>query len=322
MKRNALKKIVLQVEQVNLKVKGRYSQSFLKEIATFDIKLPDFCGSRCVTIRAYVEDKSIGRHDIVLGVRFIKQLGLIFDFKRSTVMWDNITTPMRQHGSITPDELLTIDAQDVEAPEIFQRATQRMERAITSNDYSSHNYQTMIFKCTHLTSNQQDTLLELFKNYSSLFDGTLGKVPNVKIHLDLKPNSKPFCARAYKIPHNILEIARKEVEELCRIGVLEANVYSEWGAPCLFRAKKSGGVRFLTDLRQLNKCLVRKPVHLPLIDEVIWKVQGFTFATCLDLNRGYYHFELEGRIQKFVWNCSSLGPLCICPPTTRMYAFV
>ena len=60
-------------------------------------------------------------------------------------MWDDITTPMRQHGSITPNELLTIDAQDVEAPEILQRATQRMERAITSNDYSSHNYQTMIF---------------------------------------------------------------------------------------------------------------------------------------------------------------------------------
>ena len=57
--------------------------------------------------------------------------------------------------------------------------------------------------------------------------------------------------------------------------------------------KKNGGVRFLTDLRQLNKCLIRRPVHLPLIDEVIWKVQGFTFATCLDLNRGYYHFELD-----------------------------
>jgi Reverse transcriptase (RNA-dependent DNA polymerase) len=70
-------------------------------------------------------------------------------------------------------------------------------------------------------------------------------------------------------------------------------IYSEWGAPCLFRPKKNGGIHFLTDLRQLNKCLVRKPVHLPLINDVIWKIQGFTFATCLDLNRGYYHFELD-----------------------------
>jgi hypothetical protein len=34
-------------------------------------------------------------------------------------------------------------------------------------------------------------------------------------------------------------------------------------------------------------------VHLPLIDDVLWKIQGFTYATCLDLNRGYYHFELD-----------------------------
>ena len=77
-KREALKGIDHQVEQVNLKVKGRYSHSQLKEIAIFDIKLPDFCGSRRATVRAYIEENSIGRHDIVLGIRFIKQLGLIF----------------------------------------------------------------------------------------------------------------------------------------------------------------------------------------------------------------------------------------------------
>jgi hypothetical protein len=127
-------------------------------------------------------------------------------------------------------------------------------------------------------------------NFSSLFDGTLGKVPGTKVHLELKPNFKPFCSQAYKIPQSIFKITSDKVEELCCIGVLEPNVYSEWGAPCLFRAKKNGGVKFLTDLCQLNKCLICKPVHLPFIDEVIWKVQGFTFATCLDLNRGYYHF--------------------------------
>jgi hypothetical protein len=70
--------------------------------------------------------------------------------------------------------------------------------------------------------------MELFKQYSSLFDGTLGKIPNIQLHLEVKPNSKPYCARAYKIPQNIVKIARQEVEELCKI------VYSEWGAPCLF----------------------------------------------------------------------------------------
>jgi hypothetical protein len=53
-KRKALKGIDHQVEQVNLEVKGRYPQSQLKEIAIFDIKLPDFCGSRSATVRACI----------------------------------------------------------------------------------------------------------------------------------------------------------------------------------------------------------------------------------------------------------------------------
>lgn len=69
-----------------------------------------------------------------------------------------------------------------------------VECAITSNEYSTHNYQSMVLNCAHLTSDQQQILIELFASYSSLFDGTLGKVPNIKVHLELKPNSKPFCA--------------------------------------------------------------------------------------------------------------------------------
>jgi Reverse transcriptase (RNA-dependent DNA polymerase) len=205
---------------------------------------------------------------------------------------------MQKSGSIKPEELTSAESQDVEAPTILQHTLRRMEKSITSNEYDEHNYRSMILKCNHLTHEQQDVLLELYSKYALLFDGTLGKVPNVQVHLDLKPNSKPFCARAYKIPHYITDIARKEVEELCCLGILQPDVYSEWGAPCLFRAKKNGGVRFLTDLRQLNKCLIRKPVHLPLIDEVLWNIQSFTFATCLDLNRGYYHFELDDPSKK------------------------
>jgi hypothetical protein len=114
-----------------------------------------------------------------------------------------------------------------------------MERLITSNEYNDHNYRSMVLKYTHLSISHQDDLLELFARYDLLFDGTFGKIPNVKVHLELKPNSKRYCARAYKIPHHILEVARKEMEELCMIGVLQADIHSEWGAPCLFRAKKT-----------------------------------------------------------------------------------
>jgi hypothetical protein len=81
----------------------------------FDIKLQDFCGSHRSTVRPYIEESSIGRHNIVLGIQFIKQLGLIFNFQKCIVIWDNLSIPMRQHGSIKPEELTIISNQDAEA---------------------------------------------------------------------------------------------------------------------------------------------------------------------------------------------------------------
>jgi hypothetical protein len=198
-KKAALQHIDHQIKKINVQVKGQHAITQLKEIAIFSVKLPDFYKSRSISIQAYVEEKTVGRHDIILGIRFIQQLGLTFDFKRHTVSWDEKVIPMRQTGSSMPEELTNIDFFHPEAPTIVQKDLKQLERSISQNQYDTHNYQSMILKCTHLDSSQQDKLPELFCAYASLFDGSLGKVPNIKVHLDLKPNSKPFCARAYKI---------------------------------------------------------------------------------------------------------------------------
>ena len=107
-KRTALKNIEHQVKKINIQVKGRYALSHLKEVALFNIKLPDFYNSHIISVRAYVEEEAVGRHDIILGIRFIHQLGLIFNFKQQTVTWDEIAIPMRHMGSIKPQELTSI----------------------------------------------------------------------------------------------------------------------------------------------------------------------------------------------------------------------
>ena len=52
-------------------------------------------------------------------------------------------------------------------------------------------------------------------------------------------------------------------------------------------------MRFITDLRQVNKRIVRKPFPIPQIADVMQKLQGFQYATALDLNMGYYHKYLR-----------------------------
>eukprot|EP00957_Ditylum_brightwellii_P185415 14118399-Ditylum_brightwellii.AAC.1 len=67
-KRDALRSIPHTTERVNGKIQGRYATESAMEVATFDIKLPELCCSKTITITAYVEDNARGRHDLVLGI--------------------------------------------------------------------------------------------------------------------------------------------------------------------------------------------------------------------------------------------------------------
>ncbi len=295
---NVLSKVKHTIEPISVPIRGRYSKVTASRLAKFDVKLPDFCNTKTISIRAYVDENPVGRHDIIFGTRVCQQLGLVFDFKHKLVTWDDISIPMKQRGSIDRESLNTIDNEDKDLPPFMQIATQRLTKGLSANTYDKHNYKEMVLRCHHLTTEQQHTLLDLFQPYAELFSGKIGMIPGPPVHLKLKPNAKPYYAKAYNIPHSIYSIARKEISDLEKAGVIQSNVQSPWGAPCMFRGKKDGGVRFLTDLRKLNASIERNPFPLPLIDECLWKIQGFTFATCFDLNRGYYHFLLDEYSQR------------------------
>ena len=64
---------------------------------------------------------------------------------------------------------------------------------------------------------------------------------------------------------------------------------SEWGSPSLTQQKaKTNCVIFLSDFWNLNRQLKRKPYFKPKIHEMLLNLEGFQFATSLDLNMGYY----------------------------------
>ena len=83
---------------------------------------------------------------------------------------------------------------------------------------------------------------------------------------------------------------KNKVEILVLMGALEVSNDSEWGDPKFSQPKtKSKQVRFLSGFRNLNKQLKNKPYPMPIINEMLLKLQGFQYAKSFDLNMGYYH---------------------------------
>jgi len=100
-------------------------------------------------------------------------------------------------------------------------------------------------------------------------------------------------AKAYPVPKAYEGTLKLEIDRLVQAGVLRKVNRSEWAFPTFIIPKKDGSVRVITDFRELNKRIKRIPYPLPKIQDLLLKLEGFTYGTSLDLNMGYYHIELD-----------------------------
>ncbi len=95
-----------------------------------------------------------------------------------------------------------------------------------------------------------------------LFDGTLGFYPHRKFHIDILPGARPKHVRPYAVARIHLEALKKELEHL----------------PTFIMPKKDGHIHWVSDLRELNKVVVRKQYHLPIIQDILKREQGTPFS--------------------------------------------
>ncbi len=64
-------------------------------------------------------------------------------------------------------------------------------------------------------------------------------------------------------------------------------------------------MRTISDFRELNKHIVRKAYPIPKISTILQELEGFTYATALDLNMGYYTIRLDPTASKM---CTIISP--------------
>ena len=89
------------------------------------------------------------------------------------------------------------------------------------------------------------------------------------------------------------ETLKKELQRLCELRVLKWQPESDWASPSFIVPKQNQTVRFVSDFRKVNKRIVRNLFPIPKISTVLPDLEGFTYATALDLNMGYYTIRLD-----------------------------
>jgi hypothetical protein len=248
-------------------------------------------------------------YNLIIGKQTLHDIDAVLDFKEKTITIDDILLPMRNINNLQLKSSISrafkLNSSYAQEPESTRNATKHMVEILDAK-YDKADLPSIVKNnCVHLSMPHGNSLLALLLKYEELFDGMLEdwKLPPVSI--ELKEGAKPCHGRPYPIPKIHKATLMKEIDCLIAIGVLKWQPLSKWASPCFIIPKKDHTVHTISDFRELNKRIVRKPYPIPKISTMLQELEGFTYATALDLNMGYYTIRLDPTAAKM---CTIIFP--------------
>ena len=162
----------------------------------------------------------------------------------------------------------------VKDPPAVEAETKRISNILDAK-YEAANLKNIVKNTPILSQEDKAELYNVLKKYEVLFDGQLGRWKGNPHIIHLKDKATPYHGKPYKIPQVYEATLKLEVERLVKLGVLKKVNHSKWASPCFIIPKKDHTVRFLTDLRKLNKRIKRFPYPISNIQELLLKLEGF-----------------------------------------------
>ena len=300
-------------ESLKYKTYGGYFTS--SAVASISFKLIEFNSYKNKLINYEVQVDSVQRrkdtnYDIIIGSDLMNDLNIDLLYSESSIRigqegnYDRI--PMKRLGTTSDLNACSMIYDMHIEPPILQQEEKRQGKLLDAN-YSKVDIDDMVNELD-IPRETKRKLTATLKRFKKLFGGGLGKLDIDPIDIQLKPDAIPYAGTYYNVPKAYEIPFKKEVERMERDDILERLDHandSPWASPSFCQPKKTMDIRFLSDFREVNKRIVRKPFPLPRIMEALQKIERFKSATALDLSQGYYHIPLTKNAQKI---CTTILP--------------
>ncbi|GFV80532.1 peptidase A2 domain-containing protein [Trichonephila clavipes] len=191
--------------------------------------------------------------DIIIGCNLIKQANL----------------------TITPDSVMFSQPQI----EVSDASPQPFAFAIT-DDISKFEIGPEIPKQTR---NDVEALLVSYR---------LNKIKTTDIELSITvTDDKPIYHSPRRLPFTERDIVDKQIDEWTQNGIESCS--SAYASQVLVVRKKDGSPRVYIDFRKLNRVLVKDHCHLPLIEDILDKLQDTRIFSTIDFRNGFFHVPVN-----------------------------
>ena len=127
----------------------------------------------------------------------------------------------------------------------------------------------------------------------------------IELKKEFDVHKRRTWSKIYPLSVTEQEELRKFIDENMAKGFIRESS-SSLASPFFFVSKKDGTLRPVQDYRALNEATVKNVYPLPLIDDLINKVQGATIFTKVDIRAGYNNIRIKEGDQ---WKASFNTPL-------------
>jgi hypothetical protein len=160
---------------------------------------------------------------MIIGHDLMSQLGIILDFDKQIMTWDESTIKMKEY-----EDLLDINSPINESywhEEIYEsqaliEASSHLKK-ILDMKYEPADLNKIARNCDYLTDDKQMQLLSLLHKYQHLFNHLLGTWNAKPYNIELKPDAKPYHSRPFPVPKIHEATLKIELECLTKAGVLK-----------------------------------------------------------------------------------------------------
>ena len=142
-----------------------------------------------------------------------------------------------------------------------------------------------------------DGLPEELLEYTDVFAASGGTAlaphrDGVDLAIEVEDGKQPPYGPLYPLSPAELEVLRQYLQENLEKGFIRPSK-SPAGAPILFVPKKDGGLRLCVDYRGLNAVTVKNRYPLPLIGEIMDRVNGAKWFSKIDLKDAYHKIRIQ-----------------------------
>ncbi|GBM26401.1 Transposon Tf2-6 polyprotein [Araneus ventricosus] len=232
----------------------------------------------------------LGKYEVKTKGSFQREIEL--DGEKYSVTWHVVPTPYLEFQAVIGSDILEQACVGFDRKGVYFRKHEDKVWFMHTQVYEARIEDEIEVK--HVTNPRiRKELSELINNYIPKKTETT----NVSMRIILKDDVPVYQpARRLSFPEN--QAVNKQIDEWLDQGIVRQSS-SEYASPIVLVKKKDGTARLCVDYRKLNRKLVKDRFPLPVIEDVLDKLQDAKVYSTLDLKNGFFHVEVNEDCKHF-----------------------